>query len=351
VRVSSRAKLIATIAAVVVVGGGIAAFFLIEDFGKSLPIIGEAVDSDVCPMSGDEPPNSDEIERPAVAIKVENAQVAYPLSGLQDAELVYEELVEGGVTRFMVMYHCNDSKQVGPVRSARVVDPAIMIPKTRILAYSGQNKPVLDALEEADIVRIDESNSKGSMERVPREGLTAEHTLYADSAKVRDVGSDDFDEQPPDDLFKFGDLEGDTGNAETVLINFSALTNIKYVFAGGSYERFQPLEQEFVDATSGDPIEVDNVLIEEHEIKNSETIVDVNGNPSTEIVDETGSGRAFLFRDGKVIEGTWSRKNIDEQPTYETKDGDEMVFKEGNIWVHLVPSKKGEIKGSFKFEG
>jgi hypothetical protein len=347
--VSSRAKLIAAIAAVVVVGGGAAAFFLIDDFGKNIPIIGDAVESDECPLNGLKPDNEDDKKRPAVAIKVENAQVAYPLSGLQEAELVYEELVEGGVTRFMVIYHCNDSKTVGPVRSARVVDPAIMMPKTKILAYSGQNKPVLDALEEAGIVRIDESNAKGSMKRVPREGLTSEHTLYADSAKVRGVGDEKFDEEPQDDLFEFGDLEGDSGNANTVHINFSDLTSIKYVFSGGAYGRFQPPEQEFVDAISGDQIEVDNVLIEEHEIKNSDTIVDVNGNPSTEIVDETGSGRAFLFRDGKVVEGTWSRKSIDDATTYETKDGDAMVFKPGNIWVHLLPSKKGEIKGSFKF--
>jgi hypothetical protein len=92
------------------------------------------------------------------------------------------------------------------------------------------------------------------------------------------------------------------------------------------------------------------VVIEEHEIKNSDTIVDPVGNPSTEIVDETGKGRAFLFRDGKVIEGTWSRESTDDPVVYETKDGDAMAFKPGNIWIHLLPSKKGEIKGSFKFE-
>jgi hypothetical protein len=349
VRVSSRAKLIAAIVAVVVVGGGAAAFFFIDDLGKKIPIIGDG-GSDVCPLSGDEPKNEDDKDRPAVAIKVENAQVAYPLSGLQDAEVVYEELVEGGVTRFMALYHCNDSKQVGPVRSARIVDPAIMMPKTKILAYSGQNQHVRDALEEAGIVRIDESNAKGSMERVPREGLTAEHTLYADSAKVRAIGAKKFSDPPPDDVFEFGDLEGGR-NAKTIDINFSQLTSIKYVFSGGSYDRFQPPEQEFVDAATGDQVEVDNVLIEEHEIKNSDVITDSVGNPSTEIVDETGSGRAFLFRDGKIIEGTWTRKNLDDQATYETKGGDPMVFKPGNIWIHLLPSKKGEIKGSFEFGG
>jgi hypothetical protein len=349
--VSRRAKVIAGVAAGVVVVGGAAAFLLIDDFGESIPVISSITGPTECPLTGVEPDNEADLDRPAVAIKVENAQVAYPLSGLQDAELVYEELVEGGVTRFMVMYHCTDSKQVGPVRSARVVDPAIMSPKTKILAYSGENKPVLEALTKADIVRIDESNAKGSMERVPREGLTAEHTLYADSAKIREVASEKFNDRPADELFDFGDLNGNSRGAGTIDINFSDLTNVKYVFSGGSYRRFQPVDQPFVDASTGEQIEVDNILIEEHEIKNSDTIKDIEGNPSTEIVDETGKGRAFLFRDGKVIEGTWSRKTTDEPTVYETAGGDAMTFKPGNIWIHLLPSKKGEIKGSFEFEG
>ena len=170
---SRRSKLIAAIAAgVVVIGGGAVALIFFKDQLGGLPLIGEVVsEPDECPLSGDKPNNKDLIDRPAVAVKVENAQIAYPLSGLQDAEVVYEEVVEGGVTRFMAIYHCTDSTKVGPVRSARVVDPGIMVPITQILAYSGQNAPVLKALEEADIVRIDERAAKGAMERVPREGL------------------------------------------------------------------------------------------------------------------------------------------------------------------------------------
>ena len=131
---SSKAKIIAGVAAGVVVVGGVLALTVFKDTFQSLPIIGEAIADKVCPLSGAEP-KGDEADRPAVAIKVENAQVAYPLSGLHEAELVYEELVEGGVTRFMAIYHCTDSKKVGSVRSARAVDPGIMIPVTKILGF------------------------------------------------------------------------------------------------------------------------------------------------------------------------------------------------------------------------
>jgi hypothetical protein len=340
----------AGVAAGVVVIGGLVAFFVLGegDFG-SIPIIGEVAESDVCPMSGRDPGKSDALDRPAVAVKVENAEVAYPLSGLQDAEIVYEEVVEGGVTRFMALYHCSDSSKIGPVRSARVIDPAIMQPKTRILAYSGENRPVLKVLQKADVVRITEDSGGNSMRRIPREGLTSEHTLYANSARVRAIGQRKFEDAPDDDLFAFGKLEGNSPRARTIDIRFSGLVKVRYQYSGGGYRRFQPTEQRFIDDESGKQVIVDNVLIEEHEVNNSKTIVDVQGNPSTEIEDETGKGRAVLFRDGKAIVGSWSRGSLDDPTKFETRSGDEMVFAPGSIWIHLVPSKKGEVKGSFSF--
>ncbi len=347
---SRRSKVIAAVAAaVVVIGGGAVALIFFRDELGGLPLLGEVVAPDECPLSGAEPDNKDLITRPAIAVKVENAQIAYPLSGLQDAELVYEEVVEGGVTRFMAIYHCTDSTKVGPVRSARVVDPGIMVPITRILAYSGQNAPVLKALEEAEIVRLDEGAAKGGMERIPREGLTSEHTLYADTKRLRAVGDGKYDEPPPEGIFEFGDLEGGGKSARSVDIVFSDFTKVHYAFSGGAYRRFQPPEQAFELEGEGQ-LEVENVLIEEHEVNNSETIVDVNNNPSTEIADETGRGRAVLFRDGKAIEGSWVRKSKEDVVSFETKSGDAMVFAPGAIWIHLVPSDRGEVKGSFSFD-
>lgn len=346
---SRKSKIIAgVVAGVVVVGGGVLALTVFKDTFANVPIIEKFVEDEKCPLDGAEP-EGDEADRPAVAIKVENAQIAYPLSGLDKAELVYEELVEGGVTRFMAIYHCNDSNKVGPVRSARAVDPGIMQPITRILTFSGANGPVREVLDKANIVQIEEGSGEGALERVPREGLDLEHTLYAHSVKARAAGAKKFEDVPPEEIFKFGDLEGETKRAKTVDITFSDLTNIRYQYTGGSYLRFQPTEQVFEIEGEGQ-LEVENVLIEEHEVNNSKTIKDVNGNPSTEIADETGSGRAVLFRDGQAIEGTWSRDSLDDFVKFETESGDDMIFSKGNVWIHLLPGKKGELEGSFSFE-
>lgn len=345
---SRRTKLILASAGSVVAIGVVVLLLFGEQFG-GIPIIGEIAGPTTCPLNGAEPDDDGRIDRPAVAIKVENAQVAYPLSGLDKAELVYEEVVEGGVTRFMAIYHCNDATKIGPVRSARVVDPGIMIPITRILSYSGENQPVLEELQDSDIVRITEENAKNSMRRIPRSGLTAEHTLYANSEQLRKLGAEKYDDPPPEEVFEFGDLTGDTKRAQTIEIEFSELAKVRYEYSGGAYKRFQPPEQPF-EMDGGDQLSVENVVIEEHVVNLSRKIRDVEGNPSTEIADETGKGKAILFRDGRAIEGSWIRSSDEDLVRFEAENGEQMVFAEGNVWIHLVPNEKGEVTSTYSFK-
>jgi Protein of unknown function (DUF3048) N-terminal domain/Protein of unknown function (DUF3048) C-terminal domain len=345
-RVSSRTKWLAFGGAGVVVVA-LAAFFVLTGKAGDLPIPGLSDDPAVCPLTGEEPAREAVLDRPAVALKIENAAVARPLSGLEKADLVYEELVEGGETRFMAFFHCNDARKAGPIRSARLIDPAILKPKTMILGYSGGNQTVIDAVDEAGVVSVTENTAGNAMQRVERPGISLEHTLYANSVKVRKVGMKQYEDPPPDDLFSFGELEGRSKKASTITLNFGGASTITYEWNGSAWDRFQDGEP-FV-AETGAQIAPTNVLVEVHRVKASE-VVDVAGTPSIEIVDETGSGRAVLFRDGRIIRGRWTRDSVDDAVVFETKAGDEMVLAPGSIWIELVPSPNGEVKGSFSHE-
>jgi Protein of unknown function (DUF3048) N-terminal domain/Protein of unknown function (DUF3048) C-terminal domain len=344
-QVSRQVQMAVIVGSIALVAVG--AFFVLSGDAEKLPGIGKVFQPTVCPLTGEKPSKDSLAERPAVAVKIENSSIAYPLSGLEDADLVYEEVVEGGLTRFMAIYHCGDTRKAGPIRSARAVDPAIMTPASYILAFSGANGQVLDSLEEAGIVQVTEATAGGAMERIPREGLTSEHTLYADSEKARALGAKKYDKPPPDDSFEFGDLPGGSKKASSVEITFSGATVVRYDYSKGSWLRFQNGEP-FM-AESGDQISVDNVLLEEHEVNYSK-IKDVAGNPSTEIADVTGTGRAVLFRDGAVIKGKWRRESIEAPVVFETASGDTMTLAPGTTWIHLVPSAKGEVTGSFSYE-
>ncbi|HWC13061.1 MAG TPA: DUF3048 domain-containing protein [Actinomycetota bacterium] len=332
-----------------VVAVAVGAFFLLG--GRNAPVVGGVIDAidpppPVCPLSGIEPAKESVLARPAVAVKITNSSVAYPLRGLQDAEIVYEELVEGGLTRFLAMYHCTDAGEAGPIRSARSVDPAIMTPTTYILAFSGANAQVFDKLDEAGIVQIEENVAGDAMQRIET-GNSFEYTLFADTAAVRKLARDDYNEPPPDDVYEFGELEGTYKRARIVRLSFSHASQVGYEYKNGKYLRFQDGQAFMGD--DGNQIAVDNVLLEIHAVNFSQD-KDVAGASSTEIADVTGSGKAVLFRDGRIIRGTWSRESLEAPVRFTTKEGDPMVLAPGSTWIHLLPNAKGELKGSFTFE-
>lgn len=299
-----------------------------------------------CPLSGLDVPARIDPDRPAIAVKIENNPDAYPLAGLHKAEVVYEELVEGGQTRFMALYHCTDAAKAGPIRSTRIVDPAIMAPATQILVGAGGNDLVRKELDKAKVVLIDEDSAGAAMQRIPRSGISFEHTLYGDTRALRKIGVESYDEPPPEGLFSFGEQAQEGKKAAGVTLSFSGSITVTYKWTGEGWQRLDfgsPLTDE-----SGAPIEVDNVIIEQHTEINSTKLFDVAGNPSPEIVDVIGTGKAVLLRNGVAIIGRWVRKKATDRIVYETKSGEEMLLKPGTTWIELLPNQKGELKGSFK---
>jgi hypothetical protein len=284
------------------------------------------------------------IDRPAVALKIENSREARPQSGLEKADVVYEEVVEGGITRFMALYHCGQSTKAGPVRSARFDDAKIALPFTRVLAYSGSNAIVEKELNKRSMVSLTELNAGNAFFRVPT-GSADIHSLYANTEKIRSQAPKKAD-APGDGVFEFGELREGASSARKVTINFNSSNTIEYRWGKGAWWRFEAGEK-FVSA-SGGQISVPNLLLQQVDVDNSKKIIDPAGNPSPDI-DLTGKGKALLFRDGHVTKGVWKVKKEGEAPTFETRSGKSFSFAEGPIWVELVPSGKGQVKGSFSY--
>lgn len=340
-------KTIAIGTAVVVVAA--VAFVLISSRsggGLSLPGISKPPPS-TCQLSGRKPHSRSLLSRPALAVKVENNPEAYPLSGLDKAEVVNEELVEGGITRFMAIYGCTDADPVGPVRSSREIDPAIMEPITRILAAAGGNAQVRKILRKYHVDLIDEEAAGSAMFRRSRPGYSSEHTLYGNTVKLRKIGEKKYSDPPPSDVFEFGPPpSGKSQKATSISINFSHAETIQYRYSHGRYLRSDyghPLKME-----NGHQLAPNNVLIEEH-IYNLSKITDVAGAHSTHIADPTGAGKAVLFRDGRAYFGKWSRDSIDGVTSFKLRNGDNMVLHTGQTVIELVPNQKGQLKGSFSY--
>ena len=339
---STAKKGIAIGAGVLVLAGG-AVFLLMNK--ENIPVVGQAFEDPICPLNGEETKNEALLDRPAVALKIENSPAAYPLSGLDEAEIVYEEQVEGGLTRFLAIYHCTDSAQAGPIRSSREIDPTIMSPYTRILAAAGGNPGVRANLEEFDITLIDENTAGDAMERVERPGISSEHTLYGDTKALRKAGQKKFKDPPTDDLFEFGDALDGGKRTGSIDLNFGSST-IGFEWTDGAWFRTDGGEPLIME--NGDQLSFDNVIIEEHIVDLSTEFADVLGTPSPVISDVTGQGDAYLFRDGRMYAGVWIRESEDDPVRFETKGGDALVLKEGNTMIELLPNNKGDVKGSFE---
>lgn len=300
----------------------------------------------VCPLTGKEA-DPEVVERPAVAVKVENSPEARPQSGLEDADIVIEEIVEGGITRFMTIFHCGDAKRLGPVRSARFDDANIMKPFTRAMAYAGSNDFVDEELAKNDVISVLEGESDALFRDPP--GSTDVHSLFTKTQAIRSEVEKEELATPETDFIKHGELpDGSTGKkTRTITINFNASNTIEYRWGGKGWQRWEA-GVPFESATGGQ-ITTPNVLIQEVEVNNSKYITDVVGNPSPEI-SLGGKGKAVLFRDGRAFSGVWNTPQAGEAPTFTTKGGEEFVFAPGQIWWELVPSAKGDVKGSFSFK-
>ncbi|MGH2736092.1 MAG: DUF3048 domain-containing protein [Actinomycetota bacterium] len=295
----------------------------------------------VCPLTGKKPKGVN-LARPAVAVKVENSPLARPQSGLEKADVVYEEIVEGGITRFMAIYHCGDTDKTGPVRSARFDDPKIALPFTKILGYSGANSIVERELKQRGLISLTELNASSAIYRVPPGSLDV-HSLYANVTKLRKLGIERGKPKTPSGaFFEFDDLPAKARKAKSVRVNFNANITIEWRWQDGAWKRYESGTP--FNTAAGGQVSTPNVLIQEVDVNNSATIVDVAGNASPDISLD-GTGRAFLFRGGKVIKGTWKTKNRGEKTIFRTKSGEPFVFETGSTWIELVPSKNGEVKG------
>lgn len=296
-------------------------------------------------LASSEVPNGVDATRPAVAIKVENDPAARPLSGLEDADVVYEEVVEGGITRFMVIYHCSESKRVGSVRSARFDDPKIALPFTRILAFSGSNTIVGRELKRQGMRTLVEGMKGTAFFRVPP-GNPSVHSVFADTEKLRDFAPRKTT-SPISGIFPVGDVPGGARSAKIVTVNFEAGNTIEYRWKDDAWQRFEG-GAKFM-TRGGNQIAVPNLLVQEVRVDNSNKIVDIEGNPSPEL-GLVGKGRAVLFSDGKAQVGKWKIDKETDPPSFTANSGEDFKFADGPVWVELVPSKKGEVKGKFSFK-
>lgn len=334
------------------------------------------------PLTG-MPVDPELLELPLLQAKIENSPQSRPQSGLEVADIVYEELVEGGVTRFFVIFHSELPERAGPIRSARPVDTQLMSGYGRAgFAYSGARPEVRGMLAQTPSLTITEGGAgffRDSSRRAPHNlylDATATHAAIVarEADPVGDVGWVFDDEPPPGALActtagaavrapaadrphlipltttptpggarsggevgtpvagagaspgtPAGECE-EPGTSLDVQMSISFTTGWEYDEDTGLYRRLQN-GQPFT-VTGPDQIGAANVVV-----LATRHYVGASGYPETDIV--TADAPAVVLRDGNRYDVRWSKPSVDAPIVLSTGDDEPFALKPGPTWVLL----------------
>jgi hypothetical protein len=266
-------------------------------------------------------------KHPVIVTKVDNTSSSAPQVGLGSADLVVEELVEGGYTRLAAFYYSKVPAEIGPVRSMRASDISI-VPEGATVVTSGAAAITIKRINGAGIPWITEGAAG-----VYRENTrSAPYNLFAHLADISKRLK--ADEEPPPYL-PWG-TEADLpkgGKARTLTADFGAHTT-SWQFQDGGYVNTDSY------AAEGDQFPADSVLVLRVKVGDA-GYRDPAGYPVPETKFE-GKGSALLFHGGRVIRGTWTKDGLTGAIELSTKDGD-LTVPAGHVWVELVPAVNGEV--------
>lgn len=276
-------------------------------------------------MDGKAPKN------PVLVTKVDNTSSSSPQIGLGSADMVVEELVEGGVTRLAAFYYSQVPSVVGPVRSMRASDIGI-VPTGAHVITSGAAVITLDRINKAGIPFVTEG-AEGVYRELSR---SAPYNLFSNPdviAKKIKGG------QAPKPYLDFGTEADFSGGkkASSLSASFGNHTT-SWSFEGKKYVNTDSY------AAEGDAFPATSILVMRVEIGDA-GYRDPAGYPVPETKFE-GTGPMQLFHRGKVVQGTWTKDGLTGAIKLETKQGDALTVPAGHTWIELVPQGTGDVSWS-----
>jgi len=300
----------------------------------------------VAPLTGLAGDYGDRLNRAAVVVKIDNGEPkARPQVGLNQADVVYEERVEGSVTRLLAIFHSTDSAPVGPVRSARTSDIAVFSPLHRpYFAWSGANPTFAQRVRAANMFDVGYDARTGEYFREPSRSAPSNLMLSSTAAitAIPNEGS-----APPPALFPFRAPEAPVAHLEPVAgvaVSFgsgggSAPSEWRWNVAG--WARTQK-GTPHVDA-AGVQVAPANVVIQFVSYAPTD-VADQFGVriPEAQLV---GEGEVWVLTGGGsgpagLVQGRWQKPSLDAITTYSDVDGNPILFTPGRTWV-VLPSPGG----------
>jgi hypothetical protein len=302
--------------------------FLLSGCSAISGLLPEAAERNV--LSGREGSNG-----PVLAVKIDDTNAAHPQIGLEDADVVYIEQVEGGITRLAAIFSSVIPERIGPIRSARISDIDILSQYGRVaFAYSGAQKKLLPVIDAANLQNLGAQAQPPSIyttdpNRVPPFAMV----LRADLLMAKVVEKNYQITTASNVGWSFGDAPQGGKPTESVIMHWPAA---RYSAAWSeSQSRWLLSHNSESDVSeSGIVLGPTTLVIQMVSITDSEYRDKVGG--ITPFSQTVGNGRGFILREGKTFNALWSRAAEGVGTTWTSSDGKEIKFAPGQIWVALT---------------
>ena len=346
---NKRNLIIVIVTVVVLIGGGVTVFALLQQQPEPAVVEAPTMEKPVTaiPEAKEEEPRDPawpltgmSIEDEALAsnrplsIKIENSPDARPQLGLGSADIVYETITEGGITRFNCLFQSNIPSDVGPVRSARNSDVTLVPQYQGILFYSGANGRVISQMGAAGLDMITEGAGV-LFYRV--DYRYAPHNLYLGLSDIyQTVQNNGFTittANPPTlEFLKVGETQSlsSAKPASAIAIPFSDYSLVEWVWSDEAKKYYRWMDGPSTDAANDEQIAVENLVV-----MWATYTPDPEGGTTLE-VNLNGSGKAMVFTEGQWIEGTWET-NGTTPPRFKDASGSTIFLTPGQSWFSVVP--------------
>lgn len=273
-----------------------------------------------------------------VAVIIDNLPAARPQSGLKNADLVYETLAEGGITRMLAVFYHGKASVVGPIRSARPYFIEMANSLNGILVHSGGSPEALEYMKSSNLPHLDEFNHSRYFWRIPQR--QSPHNLYSSTDKLhqlaQDVGLNAYETQVPQ--FEFvSDSNNETIDKHDMLLSdevkiyFPKRYEVNYTYDPDEklYWRFIAGESH-MDEVTNSQLSPRNIIVQFVKTR----VIDGQGRLEMGIA---GHGRALVFTAGTVIEAVWEKSSPDKATVYKTINGEIVKLLPGQSWIEIVP--------------
>jgi hypothetical protein len=291
-----------------------------------------------CPLTDLPAPGGVVPQRPVLAVKVGNDPNARPQSGLQNADIVFDTLAEGGITRYIAVYQCGNSDAIGPIRSVRWDDWHIlqMFGHADLAFVNGINPDIDTVAGLPWICDLDEFENSGAYYQNP-DRYAPESTYSSTSALWAACPKG----AAPSPIFQYSNkIPAGSGPMASTEINYSFEGDVIWRWSAANHAFLHFYRQESgimpdVDA-AGQQLEAANVVIELVNIEYGPYPESPGGTGDVE-AQLTGRGTAYVLRGGRVEKGTWTHASWTTAPLLTSSDGKPMTLQPGNTWVEIVP--------------